>query len=89
MDSSDIQQRPLPHALPPITSLTNTLSPSDQASNRVRQQSDAHDARDSGNWSVSQSKRQSPFALTHMLPPLPAWQLHYQSIFHLMVLVPY
>ncbi|KAF1999447.1 hypothetical protein P154DRAFT_225871 [Amniculicola lignicola CBS 123094] len=47
-------------ALPSIASLTSTLTPSEQSPVRLKQQHvDARDARDSGNWSVSQSKHSS------------------------------
>ncbi|KAF2682448.1 hypothetical protein K458DRAFT_58941 [Lentithecium fluviatile CBS 122367] len=62
MDST-IQQRPPTHgtlsqsqALPSIASLTNNLSPAEQSPVRLRQHSESCDARDSGNWSISQSK---------------------------------
>ncbi|KAL6711833.1 hypothetical protein ACN47E_002876 [Coniothyrium glycines] len=46
-------------ALPSIASLTNTLSPSEQSPVRLRQKSEAREVRDSGNWSISQSKHSS------------------------------
>lgn len=54
------QQPPasLPQALPSIASLTNNLS-TEQSPARLHQPSDAREARDSGNWSVSQSKHSS------------------------------
>ncbi|KAF3001549.1 hypothetical protein E8E13_009677 [Curvularia kusanoi] len=48
-----------PQALPSIASLTSSLSPSEQSPVRFRQQSEAREARDSGNWSISQSKHSS------------------------------
>ncbi|KAF2201122.1 hypothetical protein GQ43DRAFT_472079 [Delitschia confertaspora ATCC 74209] len=45
-----------PQALPSISSL---MPSSDQGSMRPRQHSEARDARDSGNWSISQSKHSS------------------------------
>ncbi|KAL5379425.1 hypothetical protein DPSP01_008491 [Paraphaeosphaeria sporulosa] len=48
----------LSQALPSIASLTSNLSP-DQSPARLRQQSESREARDSGNWSVSQSKHSS------------------------------
>ena len=60
-------QRPPPpgsvsqgQALPSIASLTNSLSPSEQSPVRLRQHSEAREVRDSGNWSISQSKRECP-----------------------------
>lgn len=62
MDGAATHQRPPApqgQALPSITSLTSTLT-SEQSPVRLRHQSDieARDARDSGNWSFSQSKRE-------------------------------
>ncbi|ORX93695.1 hypothetical protein BCR34DRAFT_608482 [Clohesyomyces aquaticus] len=61
------QQRPPPppgsasqnQPLPSIASLTSTLPPSEQSPVHLRQQSEAREARDSGNWSISQSKHSS------------------------------
>ncbi|KAF2013111.1 hypothetical protein BU24DRAFT_230347 [Aaosphaeria arxii CBS 175.79] len=65
MDHSS-QQRPPIHgnpshnqALPSIASLTSNLTPSEQSPVRLRHQSEAREARDSGNWSISQSKHSS------------------------------
>ncbi|KAF2729671.1 hypothetical protein EJ04DRAFT_63583 [Polyplosphaeria fusca] len=62
----DAQQRPgapstvsQNQALPSIASLTSTLTPSEQSPVKLRQHSEARDARDSGNWSISQSKHSS------------------------------
>ncbi|KAH8733041.1 hypothetical protein GQ44DRAFT_17413 [Phaeosphaeriaceae sp. PMI808] len=46
-------------ALPSIASLTSSLSPTEQSPVRLRHQSEAREARDSGNWSISQSKHSS------------------------------
>lgn len=63
------RQRQLPatttsqsQALPSIASLTSSLSPSEQSPIRHSHHSEAREARDSGNWSISQgpSKRESP-----------------------------
>ncbi|KAJ8117274.1 hypothetical protein OPT61_g1481 [Boeremia exigua] len=48
-----------PQALPSIASLTSSLSPSEQSPVRFRQHSESREARDSGNWSISQSKHSS------------------------------
>ncbi|OAL55680.1 hypothetical protein IQ07DRAFT_174873 [Pyrenochaeta sp. DS3sAY3a] len=59
-------QRPHPpgsvsqgQALPSIASLTSSLSPESQSPVRLRQHSEAREVRDSGNWSISQSKHSS------------------------------
>ncbi|KAL1603540.1 hypothetical protein SLS60_005128 [Paraconiothyrium brasiliense] len=57
------QQRPQPpsslsQALPSIASLTNNL-PAEQSPVRLRQPSESREIRDSGNWSISQSKHSS------------------------------
>ena len=56
-----------PQALPSIASLTSSLSPAEQSPVRFRQHSESREARDSGNWSISQSKRKCPppLALGH------------------------
>ncbi|CAO2656709.1 Nn.00g055120.m01.CDS01 [Neocucurbitaria sp. VM-36] len=65
MDTVSHQRHPAPgtvsqgQALPSIASLTSTLSPSEQSPVRLRQQSEAREVRDSGNWSISQSKHSS------------------------------
>ncbi|KAF2467521.1 uncharacterized protein BDR25DRAFT_63218 [Lindgomyces ingoldianus] len=65
MESMTQQRPPAPsnvsqtQALPSIASLTSTLSPSEQSPVRLRQHSEAREARDSGNWSISQSKHSS------------------------------
>ncbi|KAH7087206.1 hypothetical protein FB567DRAFT_61721 [Paraphoma chrysanthemicola] len=55
---------PQSQVLPSITSLTNNLSPPEQSPVRLRHQSEARDARDSGNWSISQSKHSSTVSNT-------------------------
>ncbi|KAF2187007.1 hypothetical protein K469DRAFT_725627 [Zopfia rhizophila CBS 207.26] len=65
MESVSQQRPPAPgtvshnQALPSIASLTSTLSPAEQSPVRLRQHSEAREARDSGNWSISQSKHSS------------------------------
>lgn len=60
MEPLSQQRPPVPgnlsqnQALPSIASLTHSLSPSEQSPVRLRQHSET---RDSGNWSISQSKR--------------------------------
>jgi len=55
-------------ALPSIASLTSSLSPAEQSPIRLAQHPDSREARDSGNWSISQSKRKcqrtKPLVLT-------------------------
>jgi hypothetical protein len=70
MDSTSQQRLPThptlsqSQALPSIASLTSNLSPSEQSPVRLRQHSESCDARDSGNWSISQSKREEPHHLS-------------------------
>ncbi|UPX11645.1 uncharacterized protein EKO05_0002239 [Ascochyta rabiei] len=65
MESVSQQRPPVPasgshpQALPSIASLTNSLSPSEQSPVRFRQHSESREARDSGSWSISQSKHSS------------------------------
>jgi hypothetical protein len=80
MDSASQQRPPAPsslsqgQALPSIASLTGQLPPSEQSPVHLRHQSDAREARDSGNWSVSQSKREffllSPLVVRTRCPRL-------------------
>jgi hypothetical protein len=66
MDSSSYQRPPAPNslsqgqALPSIASLTSSLHPAEQSPVRIQHQSEAREVRDSGNWSISQSKREYP-----------------------------
>ncbi|KAF2132641.1 hypothetical protein P153DRAFT_168994 [Dothidotthia symphoricarpi CBS 119687] len=60
MDQASCQRQPLPvsashsQALPSIASLTSNLPSTEQSPVRHRPQSEAREARDSGNWSISQ-----------------------------------
>jgi hypothetical protein len=76
LPTMETQQRPpalgsmsQSQALPSIASLTSNLAPSEQSAIRLKQQQvEAQDARDSGNWSISQSKRKHERS-----PSLPAF----------------
>lgn len=59
--SSSVSQA---QALPSIASLTSTLSPAEQSPVHLRHQSEA---RDSGNWSISQSKHSSTVSNTNTM----------------------
>lgn len=67
MDPVSHQQRSPPTTngasvpLPSIASLTNDLRHPDQSPGRLPHQSEAREARDSGNWSISQSQRECPY----------------------------
>lgn len=81
MDSVSQQRPPAPgsasqnQALPSIASLTSSLSPAEQSPVRLRQQSEAREARDSGNWSISQSKRKfHSFSPAPLLTDSSYWQ---------------
>ena len=74
MDLATHQRPPPPpasvshgQALPSIASLTSSLSPSDRSPGRLRQPSEPREVRDSGNWSISQSKRKC-HGICHMAP---------------------
>jgi hypothetical protein len=70
MDAGPNKRPPVPgsvtqgQALPSIASLTSALTPAESSPVRLRHQSEACDARDSGNWSISQSKRESSYYLS-------------------------
>lgn len=76
-------------ALPSIASLTSSLSPAEHSPVRFRQHSESREARDSGNWSISQSKRECPpsLALRHAnadcvqtpLPFLTTWVYNFRQ----------
>lgn len=63
----------LPQVLPSIASLTSNLS-AEQSPARLRQHSESREARDSGNWSISQSKRKC----ASIIPSFP-YPPHYTS----------
>jgi hypothetical protein len=75
MDS--VSQRPLPHgnmaqsnitqgqqSLPPLSQLTNRLPTAEHSPAQSRQHPEAAEVRDSGHWSLAQSKREYTFYLS-------------------------